>query len=179
MRLFVGLRPSDEFRAALSVMQDRLRAAGVTGRYLDPSNLHMTLAFIGEWQEDVMPALPSVGRSFSITLSHPGLFPEAKVLWAGVMPSEALDSLAAKVRNSLAGHGIPFDARRFCPHITLARRPSVPAGMKLCDIEVPPVSMTVDEVCLYRSDHGTAGMVYSVIGSRTCRCGKQAEEQEK
>ena len=36
---------------ALAVLQDRLRCAGITGRYLDPSNLHMTLAFIGEtWQ---------------------------------------------------------------------------------------------------------------------------------
>ena len=34
MRLFVGLEPTPDFRAALSVMQDRLRAAGVdrTGR---------------------------------------------------------------------------------------------------------------------------------------------------
>ena len=48
MRLFTALRPSDEFRAALADLQDRIRAAGVTGRYLDPSNLHMTMAFIGE-----------------------------------------------------------------------------------------------------------------------------------
>ena len=49
MRLFAGLRPPDAFRSALSLLQDRLRAAGVTGQYLDPSNLHMTLAFVGEW----------------------------------------------------------------------------------------------------------------------------------
>ncbi|MBO7423173.1 MAG: RNA 2',3'-cyclic phosphodiesterase, partial [Oscillospiraceae bacterium] len=53
MRLFTGIRPSDDFRAALAVLQDSLRAAGITGRYLEPSNLHMTLAFIGEWPEDI------------------------------------------------------------------------------------------------------------------------------
>lgn len=47
MRLFIGLQPSQQFREALSLVQDSLRANGVTGRYLDPSNLHMTLAFIG------------------------------------------------------------------------------------------------------------------------------------
>ena len=60
MRLFAGLRPPDAFRSALSLLQDRLRAAGVTGQYLDPSNLHMTLAFIGEWPEDVTEVLPAV-----------------------------------------------------------------------------------------------------------------------
>ena len=37
MRLFVGLRPSEEFRAALSMLQSQLQSAGVAARYLDPS----------------------------------------------------------------------------------------------------------------------------------------------
>ena len=66
MRLFVGLRPSDEFRSALSLLQERLRAAGVTGQFLDPSNLHMTLAFIGEWPEEVTEVLPGVEDPFML-----------------------------------------------------------------------------------------------------------------
>ncbi len=165
MRLFVGIRPSDEFRSALAALQDRLRAAGVTGRYLEPSNLHMTLAFIGEWPEEVTDVLPDADRPFSLNLSHVGYFPEAKVLWAGVEKSDALQRLAGRVRHSLAEAGIPFDPKRFNPHITLVRKPSVPAGVSLSEIEVPPAVMIVDEVCLYRSDRGKNGMVYTVIGS--------------
>lgn len=165
MRLFAGLRPSGEFRAALSVLQDRLRSAGVAGRYLDPSNLHMTLAFIGEWPEDVTAVLPAVEQPFSVTLASPGVFPEAKVLWAGVEASEALEHLARRVRDNLTGNGIPFDPKKFNPHITLARKPSVPAGVVLSGFEVPAASMVVDEVCLFRSDRGPDGMVYTVIGS--------------
>lgn len=165
MRLFVGLKPPEGFRSALSVLQDRLRASGVTGRYLDPSNLHLTLAFIGEWPEDVTEALPAVGEPFSLTLSHIGFFPEAKVMWAGVEKSAALEHLAARVRHSLAEAGIPFDPKRFNPHITLVRKPSVPAGVIVSAIEVPPAEMEVEEVCLYRSDRGKNGMVYTVIGS--------------
>ena len=165
MRLFVGIRPSDEFRSALAALQDRLRAAGVTGRYLEPSNLHMTLAFIGEWPEEVTDVLPDADRPFSLNLSHVGYFPEAKVLWAGVEKSDALKRLAGRVRHSLAEAGIPFDPKRFNPHITLVRKPSVPAGVILSEIEVPPAAMIVDEVCLYRSDRGKNGMVYTVIGS--------------
>ena len=83
MRLFIALEPSPVFRNALALLQDRLRAAGVTGRYLEPSNLHLTLAFIGMWPEDVTGLLPPVEQPFSLTLSHLGYFPEADVLWAG------------------------------------------------------------------------------------------------
>ncbi len=165
MRLFVGLRPSDEFRAALAEVQARLRAAGVAAGYLDPSNLHLTLAFIGEWPEDVSALLPAVEQPFALTLSGVGLFPEAKVIWAGVRQSDALDRLARRVRARLAAAGIPFDPKPFVPHITLGRKPSVPETVRLAELAVPPAVMTVETVQLYRSRREEKGMVYSVIGS--------------
>ena len=164
MRLFAAVEPSPGFRAALTDLQERLQAAGVAGRFRSPSGLHLTLAFIGEWPEDVTGILPPVREPFSITLSHTGIFPEAKVLWAGIAPSEELDRLAEQVRGNLEDAGIPFDRKRFYPHITLARKPAVPEGVALPEIRVPAVSMIVDEVCLYRSDRGETGMEYTVIG---------------
>ena len=164
MRLFVGLRPSDEFRAALSSVQESLRDAGVAARYYPCSNLHMTLAFIGEWPENIAGILPPVEQPFSLTLSRAGIFPEAKVLWAGVMPSEALEQLAQRVRMNLAKAGIPFDPKPFVPHITLARKPVVPEGLDLASVRIPSAVMTVSEVSLYRSDREKDGMVYTVIG---------------
>ena len=164
MRLFVALQPEPAFRDALAVMQDHLRAAGVAGRYLEPANLHLTLAFIGMWPEEITRLLPSVQKPFLITLSHPGIFREAGVLWAGVEPSEALDDLALQVRNVLSEAGIPFDGKPFCPHITLVRKPVVPENVFLSGITVPRATMAVRDVCLYRSDRGENGMIYTVIG---------------
>ena len=164
MRLFAGLRPSEEFRAALSVLQSRLQAAGVAAKYLDPSNFHMTLAFIGEWPENITALLPAVEQPFQLALSRVGLFPEAKVIWAGVETSDALNRLADQVRSKLSGACIPFDPKPFVPHFTLGRKPTVPAGLALPGIEVPPAVMTVKDVCLYRSDREENGMVYTVIG---------------
>lgn len=164
MRLFVALQPSPDVCDALTDVQERLRAAGVTAGYLAPSNLHLTLAFIGEWPENMTPLLPAVRQPFSITLSHVGIFPEARVLWAGVKHSQALDDLANQVRQTLSGAGIPFDPRAFYPHITLGRKPTVPEKMDLSAFQVPPAVMRVRHVCLYRSDHEAHGMVYTVIG---------------
>lgn len=164
MRLFVALQPSPGFRAALEDLQERLQSAGVTGKFRDPSGLHLTLAFIGDWPDDVTEVLPAVEKPFSITLSHLGVFPEANVLWAGIQPCGELEQLAGQVRHRLADEGIPFDRKRFNPHITLARKPSVPGNVILSDIPVPAVSMIVDEICLYRSDRGKNGTAYTVIG---------------
>ena len=165
MRMFIAIQPSPGFRAALEGLQERLQEAGITGKYREPDGLHLTLAFIGEWPEDVTELLPAVQKPFSITLSHLGIFPEANVLWAGIEPCEELDRLAKQVRHSLAGAGVPFDRKNFNPHITLARKPFVPEKTVLSEIKVPKVSMIVDDVCLYRSDRGKNGMVYTVIGS--------------
>jgi len=165
MRLFAAIRPSPGFRAALTDLQERLLAAGITGRYREPDGLHLTLAFIGDWPDDVTELLPAVQKPFSLTLSRLGIFPEANVLWAGVAPSGDLERLAGQVRHNLADKGIPFDRKTFSPHITLARKPFVPERVMLSEIRVPAVSMIVDGVCLYRSDRGRNGMVYTVIGS--------------
>ena len=173
MRLFIALQPSPVFLAALEDLQARLRASGVTGRYRDPAGLHLTLAFIGEWPEDITGILPAVRKPFSLTLSHPGIFPGANVLWAGVEPSAELDALAEQVQRRLADRGIPFDRKPFFPHITLARKPVIPGHAVLSEIPVPPVSMAVDSICLYRSDRGPNGMAYTVIGRSPA-----AEEQD-
>ena len=165
MRLFAGLRPSDEFRSALHCLQTRLQTAGVAANYLDPSNLHLTLAFIGEWPEDVTPVLPAVEQPFTLTLSHIGLFREAKVIWAGVEHSDALKRLGDCARKNLSEAGIPFDPKPLVPHFTLGRKPVIPASFDLSGIAVPHAAMTVSDVCLYRSDRGENGMVYTVIGS--------------
>ena len=164
MRLFIALEPSRAFRDALAELQARLRASGVEGRYLDADGLHMTLAFIGEWQADAMPPLPAVRESFPLALSSLGEFRRAKVLWAGVRPSRELEALASTVRTRLEKANVPYDHQGFTPHITLVRKPLLPREDMLSGIEIPPAVMTVREVCLYRSEHTAGGMRYTVIG---------------
>jgi len=171
VRLFVALRPTEEFKEALSALQGQLRRAGVEGKYLDKASLHLTLAFIGEWPENVTACLPPVMAPFSIMLSHIGVFQRAKVLWAGVEDSEGLNRLARAVRQRLRDNGIPFDPQAFNPHITLIRKPVLPDEAVLSSIKPPPVSMQVGEVCLYLSERRESGMAYTVIG----RKGRQEE----
>ncbi len=161
MRLFVAIRLSDEVKDALIEAQDALYDRGVRGRYTGEENLHVTLAFIGEYPEaeSVLDALSAVGFApFEVTPEGMGCFGD--LWWAGLAGSDALEVLARKVRRALAEHGIPFDRKRFSPHVTLLRK----ASGKLPGIEIRPVAMRVDAFSLMRSDRGRNGMIYTELG---------------
>ena len=153
MRLFIGLEPSPDFRDALRALQERLRAAGIDGRYAEPSNLHLTLAFVGMWPENIGHLLPAVGEPFPIALSHVGVFPKARVLWAGVKPSAALDALAERVRRTLDEAAIPYDRQPFYPHITLARKPVVPDALSLAGDGDGDLTDVYIESVVYKGEH--------------------------
>ena len=162
MRLFVAIRLSEELRAPLLRVQDAMRARGLRGNYTPEENLHLTLAFLGECP-DAAPVLDALQRvsftPFALELEGIGRFGE--LWWAGVKDSAALESVARRVRRALAEGGIPFDRKRFAPHITLLRRSSGEAG----GIALSPGLMTVQALSLMRSDRGKNGMIYTELGS--------------
>ena len=51
MRLFLAILLSDEMKDALIHTQNRWYDAGVRGNYTAEENLHLTLAFIGEYPD--------------------------------------------------------------------------------------------------------------------------------
>jgi len=162
MRLFIAIQLSDEMKAALLDVQDAMAVRGVRGNYSPEENLHLTLAFIGEYPdaEPVLDALGAVTFSpFELSLNGIGCFGD--LWWAGLRESLPLSAVARRVRRALAENGIPFDRKRFSPHITLIRKTSRSAA----GIRVAPAGMTVNTISLMRSDRGRNGMLYTELGS--------------
>jgi len=48
----------------------------------------------------------------------------------------------------------------------ISRDGNISDNLNLSEIHVPQATMIVEDVCLYRSDHGEQGMEYTVIGRR-------------
>ena len=164
MRLFIGISPTDDVRKALVKAQNFLQRHGITGSYLEPENLHLTLAFIGEYPE-IDPVLDAIEQlvfsPFPITYTHLGTFRES-IVWSGIEESAPLSALVKHLRYELAKADIPFDNSSFSPHFTLARHADFSKGIPPAEIE--PVTMTVDQITLYRSDRGKNGMIYTEVG---------------
>ena len=164
MRLFIAVQLNKKFRNALLDMQDDMMEQGVQGNFTPVENLHITLAFIGEYSDplEVLEVVRSIKfQPVRISLEGVGAFGD--LWWAGVGEgSDKLKDLASKLRRGLADAGIPFDKKRFSPHITLVRRARYTDGF-VPEEEGSKPRMIVDRISLMRSDRTKHGMVYTEI----------------
>ena len=166
MRLFIAINLNDEMKDALMDIQDTMRTYGVRGKETPPENMHLTLAFIGEYDdpERVKEIVESIEiRPFEMSLSGIGAFGD--LWWVGTNNSAPLMAVSRRLRRALAEAGIPFDRKKFSPHITIIRRArgalSKEAAGEITDVIA--ASMTVDHISLMRSDRGKYGMVYTEL----------------
>ena len=123
MRLFVAVKLSPEAKQLVKDTQTIFRKLGVSGNYTSEENMHLTLAFIGDYDDPdkVMEALKEVSfEPFDIKLGKTGRFGD--LWWMGVFKSDELGLLAEKVRKALGDRGIPCDPKQFKAHITFLRR---------------------------------------------------------
>lgn len=164
MRLFIAIQLSQAIRDELCRVQSEFVERGIRGNYSLRENLHLTLAFIGEYPEPerVLEALDRVSfRPFELRLDGSiGAFSD--LWWAGLERSGVLESYVRALRHALAEADIPFDRKRFSPHITLIRRADR-RGCDMAGVTIKSTGMTVEHVSLMRSDRGKAGMIYTEI----------------
>ena len=161
MRLFIAIHLSEEQKDALIDVLDQIFNQGIRGNYTTEDNLHLTLAFIGEYPDAdaILEALENVDFSpFSITLNGYGNFSD--LWWVGLKSSQELQKLTKKIRRALVENDIPYDKKKFSAHITILRR----ADSTVAGITVPQITATIDHFSLMRSDRGKRGMIYTEIG---------------
>ena len=85
MRFFIAIQFEENILDALTDFQADLKSQGVSGNYTKRENLHITLAFIGEYgnPEDILDAMEQVEfRPIEISLSGVGSFGE--LFWVGL-----------------------------------------------------------------------------------------------
>ncbi len=164
MRLFIAINLTSEIKRILKKTQDSWRVYGIQGNYTPEENLHITLAFIGDYPDpdhilDVIETVQT--KPFTITIDGFGNFDD--LWWAGVQPSAELNKTASGLRRALADNQIPFDRKGFTPHITLVRKALL--LKEIPPVSIKPVTMTVNHISLMRSDRGKKQMIYKEIGS--------------
>lgn len=166
MRLFIAINFDEKIKDALTEVQNKMKLQGVSGNYTRPENLHLTLAFIGEYSNpDLIKEIVEGIRIAPFDISLEGLGSFGNLWWVGIKKNDRLDVLAKVLRRRLAESDVPFDRKRFNPHVTLVRKPEgvIPlAPGDYVDI-IRGVSVTVDHISLMRSDRGKNGMIYTEL----------------
>lgn len=166
MRLFISIQLSEEMKDALTEIQEHMQRLGVRGNFTKRDNTHITLAFIGEYDDPdaVKEIIEQINfQPFIIGLDGIGSF--RSLWWAGLTGTGSMNILSKRLRRALADAGIPFDRKKFLPHITLVRQPKSADGKIPAEVldNLPHAQMRVDHISLMRSDRGKNGMIYTEL----------------
>jgi 2'-5' RNA ligase len=120
VRLFVSIPVPAHARTHLAGALAGMRTTAV-------DRWHVTLAFVGEWDDPdtlLEPLSSAASASGPLELRLEGGLSFAGVLSAGVGGDvEGLHALARSVGDACRGVGVQLERRRFRPHVTVARRP--------------------------------------------------------
>ena len=174
MRLFVAVFPP------LKIREETLRTArsllpGDRIRWSRPENVHLTLKFLGDVDEEKLDEVHTTLESlcadhtpFDTRTAGLGAFPSARrarILWAGVGEgSERLRSLAAHLDAALSRSGFERETRFYEPHLTLGRVRSRPMKLNLPE-EACGDLFEVSRVELVESMLAGTGPIYRTIES--------------
>ena len=170
-RLFVAGELDDDARAACARTADRLRAKGWPGRWIEPQNYHLTVAFIGNVDDERLDAIAGAVRDAAAQI-HPidvplelvGAFPNARrprVVWIGPRePVPAFGTLCGVVRSMLVAIGCNFDPHGDA-HITLARSDGSAPLPRIEASRIAPVR--IDALTLFESVTEPTGARYEAI----------------
>ena len=134
-RIFLALPLPDALVGAVTLLQHMLPLR----RPVPADQLHVTLAFLGEIDGPAVDALHvelEAVRAAPVPIALRGIDTfggeRPRVIHAPVVPDPALSALRRAVGRAVRDAGLSPDARRFVPHVTLAReRPRGPDLMRL------------------------------------------------
>ena len=178
LRCFIALDISELIRQDISEIIDRLKKHRADVKWVPVSNIHLTLKFLGNTPENVLPKIKDC--LFSVVLSYnpfyisiyaTGVFPNRrypKVIWIGVRDSEMLKNLHSDIDNAVGSIGFKKETRTFNPHLTIGRVRSQKGIMNLVDEldsyrEKEFGNIHVKTIKLMKSELSPRGATYSCL----------------
>jgi 2'-5' RNA ligase len=139
-RAFLAFEVPPDVIDNLARVQEELRTTRADLKMVERENLHFTVRFLGEIQEDTVKEVDRRLQGlelprFEVRVRGVGAFPDVRrprVVWAGVAgeSEESVNSAARTYLKALEGVGAPDD-HPFHAHITLARVRSAVNGAGL------------------------------------------------
>jgi 2'-5' RNA ligase len=182
VRSFIAVEITSGIRARAKKLIEQLGRTGADVKWVEPDNLHLTLAFLGEVPVLEIPeicdtAKASIGdfEPFEIDVSGVGAFPDLRrprTIWLGVGDgADEMIALHDTLQQGLSKLGFRSENRRFRPHMTLGRVRHSPIGLDelgraindMKDLHIE--AMEVAEVVVFSSRLDRGGPEYEPLGT--------------
>ena len=177
-RIFIAIDINKNRVLARLVESYKLALKDEKIRWVEPDNIHLILAFLGENDEDqvskageIMLEAANNYESFEITFNGTDVFrdiSQPRVIWLGIEAPQSLYDLREVICEALKEEGLYRDEKPFRPHITLGRMKYIANKQMLADIlkssgSYDLTSQTVNELILYESILKPHGPIYSIL----------------
>lgn len=131
LRCFIAIEIPETIRKSISDIIDGLKKSGSDVKWVADENIHITLQFLGETEESVIPAIKEAldkilapYSPFYIKITDIGCFPDRRrprVIWVGMEESQTLINLRKDIAEELVKFGYQKEERGFTPHVTIGR----------------------------------------------------------
>jgi len=132
IRTFIAIELPEQVKDQIRIEYLKLNSTDASIRWVKPKNLHLTLKFLGDIEEEKLKEVEnSVTESVSpynklnLSLKGLGFFPDIKrpkVIWKEVAGDiDELLSLAESIEKNMTRIGFSAELRKFSPHITIGR----------------------------------------------------------
>ncbi len=179
MRAFIALTIPDIVKDTLAKIEENLKNCNLKAKWVKPTNLHLTLKFLGNIEEEKVEELKEivkeVGMRFSpleVKLEGFGFFPSPKnprVFFVSVDKEKDLKTIATYLEDKLESVGFPKE-NRFKAHITLARfkeRKNIDCLLKkIKDLQIA-TNFILKDIVLFKSTLTSWGPIYEEIFKAT------------
>lgn len=132
MRAFIAIDLPKEIKDYLSLLEAKLKQSGADVKWVMPVNIHLTLKFLGEIDEQktnqIIQILEEISfrtPQFHLKISDIGAFPNTKsprIIWIGLAAgNNETKEIAADLEKRIERIGIPKEDKPFTSHITIGR----------------------------------------------------------
>jgi len=132
MRAFIAVEIDNLTKQKISDLISNLKKSGADVKWITEDQMHLTLKFLGNIDEsktreisDVLSSISSNFKSFTISLSNIGAFPNLnrpRIIWVGIdKGAEYLKTISEKIETGLKKLEFEKEDREFNLHLTLGR----------------------------------------------------------
>lgn len=177
-RTFIAVRtdPGEDLKDAVSSLRSGLRNENI--RWVDISNMHVTLAFIGDTDDPIIKRVGSMLKddfagfgNIDFRLTGFGVFRnfiDPKIIFTGIENPDKLAGAHEIVKKGLEGFDIKLEDRQFNPHLTIGRIKDLRDKNNLQNLiqkyeGIEFQDVTVSEIVYYESVLLPTGPLYKPI----------------
>ncbi len=173
MRIFIGIPLPSDVKFYLRETQTEILRYKAKGNLTHLENFHVTLLFLGDVEgskvnllcdalDDRLKAL----SVFDFHLDGIGSFAKGidQIIWVGLRKNiDLMRKIYQLIKETVKELKLPFDDKKFKPHITLARQVRFDEPSMIHQLKMYPYPIVVDKIHIYESHRVNDVLTYTPI----------------